>query len=83
MSEYTKAEALAFIDATRLTIEGKTGFRWMAEKLGDLSAFIESMAAENERMSAYLDHAGARADFEAFCAARGDVPAPGTAGEEI
>ncbi len=82
MAEYTKAEALAFIDATRLTIEGKTGFRWMAEKLGDLSAFIESMAAENERMSAYLDHADVRADFEAFCAAQVDAPAPGSTENE-
>ena len=50
MTEFTKDEALAFIDAMRLTISGKTGFKWMEEKLSGLSAYIESVSAENERL---------------------------------
>jgi len=69
MAAYTKDEALAFVDAIRLTIQGKTGFRWMAEKLSDLSAFIDSMGAENQTLNAYIDEAGLRAEFESFRAA--------------
>ena len=49
-AEFTKGEALAFIDAMRRTIEGKTGFKWYAEKLSDLSAYVQALADENERL---------------------------------
>jgi hypothetical protein len=49
-TEFTKGEALAFIDAMRRTMEGKTGFKWYAEKLSDLSAYVEALADENERL---------------------------------
>ncbi len=69
--QYTKDEALAFIDAIRMTIAGKVGFRWMTEKLAALGAYVESVAAENERLHAYLDATGGQADFEAFAAGSG------------
>lgn len=69
MAEYTQDEALAFVDAIRLTIQGKTGFKWMAEKLLDLSAFIDSTGAENRSLNAYIDEAGLRAEFESYRAA--------------
>jgi hypothetical protein len=69
---YTKDEALAFIEAMRLTIAGKVGFKWMTEKLALLSAYIDSLAAENERLNAFLDEAGIRADYESFVTG-GDV----------
>lgn len=72
MEEYTRDEAMAFIEAMRLTIAGKVGFSWMVAKLAALSAFIETLADENERMNAFLDDTGARADYDAFVA-RGDV----------
>ncbi len=68
MSEYTKDEALAFIDAMRLTLEGKVGFKWLVEKLSGLAAYIESINAENERLNAYLDSANSRHDYESYCA---------------
>jgi hypothetical protein len=49
-TEFTKGEALAFLDALRRTMEGKTGFNWYVEKLSDLSAYIEALADENERL---------------------------------
>jgi len=66
VAEYTKDEAMAFIEAMRLTVAGKVGFKWMVAKLADLSAFIESTADENERLNAYVDHVSARQDYEAF-----------------
>jgi len=66
MSEYTKDEALAFIDAIRLTLGGKVGFKWLAERLSNLSAYIEALAAENDRLNAYLDWADARGDYESY-----------------
>lgn len=66
MSEYTKDEALTFIQAMRLTLEGKVGFRWMVEKLTSLAAYIESVSAENERLNAYIDSTNARGDYEVF-----------------
>ena len=66
MAEYTKAEALAFIEAMRITLDGKTGFKWLVAKLSDLGAYIETISAENERMSAYLDWAGAREAYESY-----------------
>jgi hypothetical protein len=66
MAEYTKDEALAFINAMSLTLGGKVGFKWLVEKLSHLSEYVESTAAENERMNAYLDSIGARSDYECF-----------------
>jgi len=66
MSESSQEEMLAFVDAMRVTLEGKVGFRWVVDKLSGLSAYIESISAENERMNAYLDAAGLRSEFEAF-----------------
>lgn len=69
MPEYTKDDALTFIESMRLTIGGKTGFRWLGEKLSQLSAYIESVVAENERLNAYIDSAGSRADYRAYVSA--------------
>ena len=83
MSEFTKAEALAFIESMRLTLVGRVGFRWMVEKLSGLAAYIESVTGENERLNAYLDWANARDDYESYCATlpdaalRGDAPQEG------
>jgi hypothetical protein len=71
VSDYTKAEALAFIEAIRLMLVKRVGFGWMVERLSTLAAYIESIAAENERLNAYLDQADARDDYESY---RGSVP---------
>lgn len=71
MPGFTKDEALAFIGATRLAVEGKVGFKWLVDKLSDLASYVESMAAENERLNAYIDAAGAREDYESY---RGQLP---------
>jgi hypothetical protein len=67
MSEFTKDEALAFIEAIRLNLEGKVGFKWFVERLSGLAAYVDSVAAENERLNAYLDWAEARDDYESYC----------------
>ncbi len=67
-SEFTTAEALAFIDAIRGNLEGKVGFKWFVERLSLLSGYVESTAAENVQLNAYLGWADARDDYEAFCA---------------
>lgn len=82
MSEYTREEALAFIDAIRLTLSGKTGFKWLVERLSDLAAYIESITAENERLNAYLDWANARGDYESHCAMHPDASLRRDAREE-
>ncbi len=64
--DYTKDEALAFIDATRLTLTGKVGFKWLAEKLTLLYDYVESVATENEELKAYLDRSGSRDEYEAY-----------------
>ena len=64
MGEYTKDEALAFIESLRLTVAGRVGFRWLGEKLSSLAAYVESVTAENERLNAYVDRIGARDDYE-------------------
>jgi hypothetical protein len=66
MSENTKDEALAFIEAMRLTIAGKTGFKWMTERLSDLGAYVVTVAAENERLNGFIDASGARDDYESY-----------------
>ncbi|MDZ4064510.1 MAG: hypothetical protein U1E22_07580 [Coriobacteriia bacterium] len=68
MSEFTNDEALAFIHAMRLTLDGKTGFKWLVERLSGLAAYIESITVEKERLNAYLDWANARDDYESYCA---------------
>ncbi|MDZ7261488.1 MAG: hypothetical protein ONB05_05215 [candidate division KSB1 bacterium] len=68
MSEYTKDEALAFINGIRLTLGSKVGFKWLVEKLSGLAAYIESITAENERLNAYLDWANLRNEYESYCA---------------
>ncbi len=64
MSDYTKDEALAFIEAIRTLLNGKVGFKWHVERLSRLAAYIETLAAENEQLNAYLDETDARADYE-------------------
>ncbi|MDP2234506.1 MAG: hypothetical protein Q8K89_12780 [Actinomycetota bacterium] len=73
MSEYTKDEALAFIEAIRLSLNGRVGFKWLVEKLSALSAYVELIAVENDRLNAYLVWANAEDDFEAFREAHIDV----------
>ena len=81
MPEYTKDEALAFIGAIRLPLAGKPGFKWLVERLSGLSAYIEAVEAENERLNGYLDSANVRGDYESHVARnRGDHA--GTALEE-
>jgi len=75
MPEYTRDEALAFINAMRLTLQGKVGFKWLLERLDGLTAYVESVTAENEQLNAYLDQAGARDEYEAFRAAHTREPA--------
>ena len=75
MPEYTKDEAMAFIETLRLTVSGKTGFKWLAGRLSELTAYIESIARENEHMKAYLASVGARDDYESYLAAHQDPPA--------
>jgi hypothetical protein len=67
MAEYTKDEALAFIEAIRLGLSGKVGFKWLVERLSLLSAYIESVAEENERLQAFLDWSGSRDGYESYC----------------
>ena len=75
---FTRDEALAFVEAIRLNLEGKAGFKWFVERLSLLADYIESTADENTRMNAYLDCADARDDYESYCAANpnADVSPP-------
>lgn len=72
VSEYTKDEALAFIESMRLTVAGRVGFTWLGEKLSDLGTYVESVVAENERLNAYIDEVNARSEYEAFRAAHAE-----------
>jgi cell division protease FtsH len=40
-SLHTKDEALAFIEAMRLAVHGKPGFRWLDEQIEDLKKFVD------------------------------------------
>ena len=71
MAELNREEALAFIESMRLTIAGRDGFHWMETKLSDLAVYVDGLAAENERLNAFLDSEGRRADFGVFDASRG------------
>jgi hypothetical protein len=64
MEEFAKDEALAFLEAMRRQLAGKVGFAWITGRLAGLEGYIESLADENARMSAYLDSAGQRDGFE-------------------
>ncbi|MDO9557331.1 MAG: hypothetical protein Q7J82_07105 [Coriobacteriia bacterium] len=82
MSEYTKDDALTCIESMRLMLGNRVGFKWLVEKLSHLAAYIESIAAKNERLNAYLDWANARDDYESYCAnpdaaLRDDAPEEG------
>ena len=72
MAEYSKEEALAFIDAMRMTLNGKTGFKWLVERLSDLGAYIETITAENDQLNGYVDFANARDGYEAYRATKLD-----------
>jgi len=76
MSEYTKDEALAFIEAIRLTLGDRVGFHWLADKLSGLAAYVAATAAENEALNAYVDQAGTRADYESFLARKAGRTSP-------
>jgi hypothetical protein len=60
MAAYTKDEALTFIEAMSRTLAGKVGFSWFVERLSELSAYIETITAENERLKAELESARAQ-----------------------
>jgi hypothetical protein len=66
MEEFTKDEALAFLEAMRRQLEGKVGFAWMTGKLAGLGSYIGSLADENARMRAYLESTGQRDGFESY-----------------
>jgi hypothetical protein len=74
VSDYTKAEALAFIEAMRLMLVKRVGFGWMVERLSTLAAYIESISDENERLNAYLEQTDARRDYEAYRASVSATP---------
>ncbi|MCL2492074.1 MAG: hypothetical protein FWE87_04915 [Coriobacteriia bacterium] len=50
MAFETKEQALAFVEAMRLTVKGKKGFTWLTGELDDLHSYIESIADENEQL---------------------------------
>lgn len=66
MAEYTREEALTFIEAARVSLEGRVGFKWYAEKLADLGSYVEALADENERLNCFVDSIDARAAYESF-----------------
>ncbi len=66
MSDYTKDEALAFIETARVGLVGKVGFKWYVERLSQLAGYVEEIAAENESLNGYLDSAGVRDDYERY-----------------
>lgn len=74
MSNLTRDEALTFIEAIRLTLNGKVGFKWLVEKLASLSNYIESVSTENEQLTAFLDATGAREDFESYLSQQPEPP---------
>ena len=66
VAEYSKSEALAFVDAIRSMLAGKPGFKWLVDRLSDLTAYIETTAAENEQLNGFVDSAGVRDEFERY-----------------
>ncbi|MDO8915822.1 MAG: hypothetical protein Q7W16_07060 [Coriobacteriia bacterium] len=73
MSGYTKDEALEFVESIRVLLGDRTGFQWLVGRLSQLTAYIETTAAENERLNAYLDRTNARDDYEAQSAIGSDA----------
>lgn len=65
MSAYSRDEALAFVEAIRANLTGKTGFRWFVERLTQLEGYIKELDSENMALNEYVDSIGARDDFEA------------------
>ena len=76
MAVETREEALAFIDAMRLTIQGKVGFKWMTERLSELTAYVVSVADENERLKASLGTSGEEATTPSLGASLGAKSSP-------
>lgn len=74
MSDLTKDEALTFVEAIRLTLNGKVGFRWLVLRLTSLSDYIESVTTENEQLKAFLDATGAGEDFESYVSQQPESP---------
>lgn len=74
MSEFTRDEARAFLNAMRLTLHGKVGFKWLVERLSGLEGYIDQTAAENEQLNAFIEWSGARADYEAYVESRPQTP---------
>lgn len=68
MAEYSKDEALAFLEATRRLLGERVGFKWLVEKLAGLSDYLESLATENESLNTYLDVRNVRTDYESYLA---------------
>lgn len=66
MTDFSKDEALAFIESMRLAVDGKVGFKWLGERMSRLTRYVEAVADENERLNAYLDASGTREDYEAY-----------------
>ena len=66
VAEYSRDEALAFVDAIRSMLAGKPGFKWLVERLSDLTGYIETTAAENEQLNSFVDCTGTREDFERY-----------------
>jgi hypothetical protein len=54
----------------RLTLVNRVGFKWMVDRLSGLSAYVESIGAENEQLNAYLDSSGARSGYESYLSAQ-------------
>ncbi len=75
MAVETREEALAFVDAMRLTIQGKVGFRWMTERLSELTSYLDALADENGRLNAFIEQSGAREAYDAFSATVGEEAA--------
>lgn len=66
MAAYSRDEALAFVEAIRANLTGKTGFRWFVERLTQLEDYIKELDAENTTLNEFVDSMGAREDFEAY-----------------
>ena len=72
VAEYSKDEALTFVDAIRSMLSGKPGFKWLVERLTDLTAYIETTAAENDQLNGFVDSTGARDQFEHYRSTHGE-----------
>jgi enterochelin esterase-like enzyme len=66
MDDYSKDDALAFIEAMRRQLEGRPGFKWFVERLATLAGYVEGVTEENERMRAFLESAGLTERYERF-----------------